>query len=583
MPGRQAFSYVVGIEGTRIRLNLRDAHRGQVASHRDGVVPVTESGSLFAVDAGARLLVLRVQGLYFAEPREAHTAGVGSDAPKTEPLRILEASVVGVLSRRQGALQFTPDSLTSPALGAEAYPLTSEELAAIIQPASGDDGVVVGTDVRGGGQVRVPLSGLLPRHVAVLGGTGQGKSSFSAAVLQQLVKLPSPRIVVFDINSEYGDALAPHMDASKLKRTVLGGPGGVTIPFYALGRHGLSRLLLPSEKTQRPALSFALDNLACVQWFPAARGAGLTTATSAALFDDCRPGDAAQAWTAIESLRGGKVGAAKKWPHMSALGCLVAESYSVKQGRVGYERDGFHYSNISPLITRIRRCVDDPLFTSVVSVEGGAPCVPGVLDWKAEGAALCDKFFGGSGDTWKVHVVDLKNVTHDLMPLILGSLLELFAFELFRRGQGNTHPTLLVLEEAHHYLRQLPDADDGGRGALAYERLAKEGRKFGLSLWLSTQRPSEVSTTVLTQCGTWVVFRLASEQDLKAVAAAGEWADRQELNRIAGLPRQHAVIFGSCVSLPTRVLAPTASPPPRSSDPDFRRWLEEPVETDLPF
>jgi hypothetical protein len=564
----------VGIEGSKIRLNIRDAHRGHVAAHHDGTTPVTELGSLFAVDAGPRLLVLRVQGLYFAEPREAHTAGVGSSAPRAaEPLRILEASVVGVLSRRQGCLEFTPDSLVSPALGAEAYPLTSEELGAIIHRGDGEGEIVLGTDIRGGGLVTASISSLLPRHAAVLGGTGQGKSSFTAAILQQLVKLFSPRIVVFDINSEYGDALEPHLQPAELKRTTLGGPGGTTIPYFALGRHGLARLLLPSERTQRPALTFALDSLRYVKWFPKERGAGLSTSATPVLFDDCRPGDASGAWTAIDALRRGSPTPVPEWPHMSALGCLVAESYSLKQGRPNYERDAFHYSNVAPLVTRIRRCIDDPLFTSVVSVQGGKPFGGGALDWKREGAALCDQFFGGAADTWKVHVVDLRNVTHDLMPLVLGSLLELFAFELFRKGQGKSHPTLLVLEEAHHYLRQVaPEADDG-RGALAYERLAKEGRKFGLSLWLSTQRPSEVSTTVLAQCGTWVVFRLASEQDLKAVASAGEWADRHELNRIAGLPRQQAVVFGTSMALPTRVVAPNAEPPPRSSDPDFGKWL----------
>jgi len=262
---------------------------------------------------------------------------------------------------------------------------------------------------------------------------------------------------------------------------------------------------------------------------------------------------------------------------MGALACLVAESHALKQvsrqNATLYERDAFHYSNVAPLVTRIRRCMDDPLFTSVVDIGGGPPQQGGALDWNDEGAALCDEIFGAQQANWKVHLVDLRSVAHDLMPLVLGSLLELLAFQLFRRGQENTYPTMLVLEEAHHYLRQLTDGgEEAGRSALAYERLAKEGRKFGLSLWLSTQRPSEVSSTVLAQCGTWVVFRLTSDQDLKSVASAGEWVDRQELNRIAGLPRQQAVVFGASVTMPVRVIAPRAEPRPKSDDPDFSRW-----------
>ena len=98
----------------------------------------------------------------------------------------------------------------------------------------------------------------------------------------------------------------------------------------------------------------------------------------------------------------------------------------------------------------------------------------------------------------------------DLAPHVLGSLLELFAEQLFERGPGRTHPTLLVLEEAHHYLRQIPGDAETGMHSLAYERLAREGRKFQLALLISTQRPSEVSPTVLAQCGSWAVFRLTN-------------------------------------------------------------------------
>jgi hypothetical protein len=258
---------------------------------------------------------------------------------------------------------------------------------------------------------------------------------------------------------------------------------------------------------------------------------------------------------------------------MAALGALIAESHALKPSRAGgFERDAFAYGSVAPLVTRLARLLDDAQFRGVVAVEGGKPSGAS-LKWADESVALCDYFFGGTKPPWKVHLVNLRNVAHDLMPMVLGSLLELLAYELFHRGQDNAYPTLLVLEEAHHYLRQVADpTEDGAKNALAYERLAKEGRKFGLSLWLSTQRPSEVSPTVLAQCGTWAVFRLSSEQDLKAVAAAGEWLDRQEVARIAGLPRQQALIFGAGVALPTRIRAPTAKPTPRSQDPDFKRW-----------
>ena len=582
MSSRSPFAYVVSIEGPHVRLNILDAHRGQMAGHPDGISAVTEIGGLFAVDGGVRLLVLRVRSLSFAEPREAHSKGVASTTSTGEPLRHLEATVIGTIARKSSRLSFTSNALLSPSLGADAYPLSVEELASVLRTEHLDGPEInLGEDIRGGGNLKCNLTQLLSRHVAVLGSTGQGKSCFTAAVLQQLLGLSGPRIVIFDINGEYENALPLGLTGYEVKKTVLGGSDPSSkIPYYALGRHGLARLLLPSDKTQRPALSFALEQLKRVKYSTDNQGAALVDSSSIDFFDDCKPGDAARAFSALGKLRRGEAASASVWPHMLALGCLIADSVCLKRDKNGKsERDAFLYGNVAPLITRVRRCVEDPLFTAVVDVNGGGPLHGAEeLDWATEGAGLCGRFFGDSETKWKVHLIDLRNVAHDIMPLVLGSLLELFAFELFRRGQGNTYPTLLVLEEAHHYLRQFSGPGEESGNSLAYERLAKEGRKFGLSLWVSTQRPSEVSSTVLAQCGTWAVFRLTSEKDLAAVGSASEWIDRLELTRIAGLPRQQAVVFGSGVSMPVRVLAPTASPLPRSADPDFSLWAKEIVK-----
>ena len=534
------------------------------------------------MDGGTRLLVMRVLSLSFSEPREAHRVGVGSTSVRGEPLRHVEAVVAGLITRRDNELCFVADSLLSPSLGAEAFPLSQKELGAVLTQSSSSGAIIrLGQDVRGGGSLEVSLHDLLGRHVAVLGSTGQGKSCFTAATMQQLLRQPSSRIVVFDINGEYQQALAPYADGeNEKKESVLGGADAtLRIPYVALGRHGLGRLLLPSDKTQRPALNFALESLRYVQWFPESEGVGLA-GDGAELYDDCRPNPSDRAEEIINILRRGRANPARVWPDMRALGCLVADSYCLQRGRYGLERNAFQYGNVAPLIARIRRYTEDPLFSSVVDVEGGPPARPGSLKWQIESSHLVNQIFGAPGDLWKLHIVNLRNVAHDLLPMVLGALLELLAFEMFKRGQGATYPTLLVLEEAHHYLRQIAMGDEGTREMLAYERLAKEGRKFGISLWVSTQRPAELSPTVLAQCGTWAVFRLTSEQDLRAVSAAGEWVNRQELDRIGGLPRQQAVIFGSSVAMPVRVVAQDASPVPKSTDPDFSVWAK-PVPTTI--
>ncbi|MCC5099454.1 ATP-binding protein [Xanthomonas campestris] len=219
------------------------------------------------------------------------------------------------------------------------------------------------------------------------------------------------------------------------------------------------------------------------------------------------------------------------------------------------------------------------MFKDVVSVAGGVGC-GGPLSWRNESKAVVERLFGGDEVNWRVHIVDLRRVSHDLTPFVLGAVLELYAFELFRRGQENKRETLLVLEEAHHYLRQMGTGDEAVNNALAYERLAKEGRKFGLALWLSTQRPSEISPTVLSQCNTWVSFRLSSEKDLSAIQSASEWADKREVRRIAGLARQNALAFGGSLQMATLIKAPTANPLPRSEDGRFNQWVSDDEDID---
>lgn len=579
MRGRQPVGYVVQIDNVDVTLNLLDLHRGQVASHASGVSGVTEVGTLLAIDNGSRLLVMKVTSLSFAEPKEAHRYGIASSTHQTEPLRHVRGVIVGRLWWDNNVLKFVSDSLCTPSLGAEAYPVSDAELGAILGTQIDHAApVILGTHLGGGGLVRSGLQDLIARHVAVLGASGQGKSSFTAAVLQQVVRLPSARIVIFDINGEYERAMALDdlpPDAVKITRLGDAGENGFRIPYYALGRFGLHRLLTPSEKTQRPALSFALEHLNKVRWIDAESGAGLAGDAHAYLFDDCRAQGAADALAKIEHLRSNQAAPVQEWPPMHALAALVAESYCLSPARQGaVERNAFNYSNVAPLVTRIRRLIEDPMFTDVVDVTGG-PGQGAPLAWPRESSALVEEIFGGAITPWRCHIIDLRRVSHDLMPFVLGSLLELYAYELFRRGQENKIPTLLVLEEAHHYLRPIGSGETAAENALAYERLAKEGRKFGTALWLSTQRPSEISPTVLSQCNTWIAFRLSSEQDLAAVQAANEWADRRDVRRITGLGRQNAIVFGGSVSMPTLFRAKTADPAPRSEDAAFDDWGQE--------
>ena len=581
---RAALGEVVEVRTDRVIVRLRDYARGAVVSHADGLSSIGQPGDLIGIDGGRALLVARIDGISMFD---AGYAPGERSAPGS--VRRLDAQVIGNLTREEGSLSFSNDRTFLPPLGAPAVGLTPTELSVVLKPAGvgPDDGstITLGRAVSTAPvPVTVGIDALLTRHLAVLGSSGQGKTHFVAAVMQRLLEAgPNARIVIFDVHDEYGTAFRG-LPSVKLKETVLGtrtdedAREHYRIPYYAFGRTGLARLILPSEKTQRPALNFALDNLPFVEGN--AEGARLVGAGSNVLFDDCRPSGAAGAAEALSTLKGSTKTRAKQWPHMTAVACLAAEWAALEQdqrAQGGWKRSAFTYGNVGWMIQRIRRLIDDKQFNRIVDTGPfGTPSTTGVLDMAAEARGLVERVFGAPDQAdWNVHVVTLKQLPSDLAPHVLGSLLELFAEQLFERGPGRTHPTLLVLEEAHHYLRQIPGDAETGMHSLAYERLAREGRKFQLSLLISTQRPSEVSPTVLAQCGSWAVFRLTNEKDQAVISSGTEHASRYAVAQIPGLARGQAVMFGDAMPLAVKVavIRPKDGHAPSSNDAPFaRKW-----------
>ena len=129
---------------------------------------------------------------------------------------------------------------------------------------------------------------------------------------------------------------------------------------------------------------------------------------------------------------------------------------------------------------------------------------------------------------------------------------------------------MLVLEEAHRFIPARPDSAGGAsRSAAVFERIAKEGRKFGLSLLLASQRPSELSETVVAQCGTVIAHRLTHEADQSLLRHATAFSSRALLDQLPGLAQQHALVTGVSTGVPVAVRIRDILNPPKSDDPNF--------------
>ena len=175
----------------------------------------------------------------------------------------------------------------------------------------------------------------------------------------------------------------------------------------------------------------------------------------------------------------------------------------------------------------------------------------------------------------QIVIVDMNAVEDEVVELV-ASVLARMTFRLLRQAEPrNRFPVHLLLEEAHRYIAERPSryAIDASR---IYERIAKEGRKYGLFLLAASQRPSELSKTVLSQCSNFVIHRILNPDDLSQIRQMTPFISDAVLRRLPSLPRQHALIFGTSVNLPMTFRVREAIPLPKSDDARIRDlWFHE--------
>lgn len=190
---------------------------------------------------------------------------------------------------------------------------------------------------------------------------------------------------------------------------------------------------------------------------------------------------------------------------------------------------------------------------------------------------LHDYIGESNAENGTVSIIDLSLVSTEVLAIII-SLIARITFESlqrYRKKEFSTLPSVLVLEEAHHFIhRNLGDdnASPTERTCLrTFERIAREGRKFGLGLVLSSQRPSELSPTVLSQCNSFLLHRISNDRDQDTVGKLLPDHLRGVLGELPVLPTRHAYLLGWAAELPTLVEMRELSKEdqPQSHDPDF--------------
>lgn len=465
--------------------------------------------------------------------------------------------------------------------------------------------------------VKVRLDDFFGGHSAVLGNTGSGKSCTVASILQALFEKPDEHyargatFVVFDVNGEYRPALEGISAIGGLgcESLVLDGTadaGRFRLPHWFLDQSEWELLLQASERTQVPILRLAL---------------GFTTLFSgdSAELNKIKNHILAKCITQIvrdDSSSPSKhdriVGILQRFQTAEVNNAKIAKFIGIDWGKMldptgldaflvgekGFEIDDLKlpaYANApfdfgalssamdlailyeeahgnrqirdycSQMVTRLKSLEErrEYEFLRHNLADAGSP-LNAEPNFLARLLGLTAKETGLAKAN-QIIILDMNNVDDEVVELV-SAVIARMVFRLLRRADPrNRFPVHMLLEEAHRYVGSTPSryALDASK---VFERIAKEGRKYGMFLLVASQRPSELSKTVLSQCSNFVIHRIQNPDDLSQIRQMTPFISDAVLKRLPSLPKQHALVFGTSVNLPTTFKVRDATPLPHSDD-----------------
>jgi len=433
----------------------------------------------------------------------------------------------------------------------------------------------------------VNINKLVTRHSAVVGTTGAGKSTTVAGLLASLSnphKYPSARIIVLDIHGEYASALDDRANVFRVSPETFKEERSLFIPFWALSFDELVKLCFGEIKDDRAraVLSDAIVELKRAAFkvgsFP---GVDEERITSDSPIPFClhklwfdfhqreyrtvvpKPGGAADEVDPAYVL-GADGKPAQLGDAMSVLPPLyrTVKTTGKADERVQWGPDPIGLrQQLAVLASRLR----DPQLAFLFQCGDWLPQYDGSV------AKDLDAIFSDwMGNEAPITILDLSGIPTSILNDLIGTLLRVLYDALFWARKlpegGRLRPLLLVLEEAHTYLGK----EHSGSAASAVRRIAKEGRKYGVGLMLVSQRPSEIDSTILSQCGTIFGMRLANDTDRGQVSGAAADNLKGLFDMLPVLRTGEAIIVGEAVSLPIRTIIdpPETGRRPDSSDPN---------------
>ena len=629
---KRAIGKVVSVAADRFVVEMHAGTDNFMVVGFDDVHYVARLGSFLMIPAQSEYVVVEVVGL---RERDASAPSERGDFDRAGSSKYLDVVPVGMLPMRGGSFRFGVSVF--PSLYADALYALDRELDRIfetenaVEPSVGPAGgacepenatryrvlpigkSVVFEDY----DVKVRLNEFFGGHVAVLGNTGSGKSCTVASVLQSLFDKPDEHhargatFIVFDVNGEYHDALAPLAKEGGIgvhRVTLDGSVDGFRMPHWFLEMAEWELLLQASERTQLPVLRAAL---------------GLTSLFHANTPDALALREHFVATCIIECFRGADgdfpvskfqrvISLLQKYPTRDLnMALLNRFSPNFQYGNFtgnnqvafldevrkklredaplpAYDRTPFSFDELhecldfailyeeahgnrqirdycSAMVTRLKSLQERIEYAFLRHEGADVAAAVSDLEFLTNIIGLEKAADNAFAKRNQIIIIDMNAIEDEIVELV-SAVIARMLFRLLRRAEPrNRFPIHLLLEEAHRYIASTPSRFSIDATKI-FERIAKEGRKYGMFVLLASQRPSELSKTVLSQCSNFLVHRIQNPDDLSQICQMTPFISELVLKRLPSLPRQHALVFGTSVNLPTTFKVREASPRPRSDD-----------------
>lgn len=528
-----AIGRIIEVDGPHIVAEL-DAKISELTRVYNGVLyPIGQFGSIVKIHFGRRLIYGYVSRLRMKADFNRER---GLLADENSSARIIEADLFGEGEWKhiggQWQLEFERGVSTFPLPQQGLYLTPRNELADVFGR-GGELSLELGEHVGSGGTpCYLDLDELLGKHTAILGSTGAGKSSTVAAVVHSLLEhgancsfpLWKPRIIILDPHNEYGSAFPGHTRLSTDEGTLL-------LPYWMLDLEETISLVIGKTEFAATSQTNVLKNALLAARRTGAKAIGLDqndiTVDSPVPYQLGDP-------TGLDNLgyRNGSLDTAG----------LVGE---INDQRPRDSRDKSKHEEFNKLIRKLESLIRDSRLKFMMKPWNGTK----------ETGQLSNVLhqFLGVGDP--VCIFDLSGVPNEVAGAASSVVARtLFATKLWQSNdERSKSPVLLICEEAHRYV---PDRGDAQYAAarLAIQRLAKEGRKYGIALMLVSQRPSEIDATVLSQCNSWIVLRITNDSDREHVRAILPDSLVGLTKVLSGLRQREAIVVGQATTLPSRIL-----------------------------